>query len=68
LSYFKARNEELGLKAINELQEQQVKFHQLDISNQESVDKFAKYLKENHGGLDILINNAGIKFQVNKFF
>lgn len=65
LVYLTARNEELGKKALRELEEANVKaqFHQLDIDNQESIDRFAKYIKEKHGGLDILINNAAIAFK-----
>ncbi len=66
---FIARNEELGQTAIKELEKLNIKahFHQLDIDNQESIDRFAKYLKEKHGGLDVLINNAAIAFKVNFF-
>lgn len=65
--YLTARNEELGLKAVKELDAINIKvyFHTLDIDNQESINKFAKYLKENYGGLDILINNAAIAFKNN---
>ena len=65
--YLTARNEKLGLQAIEELAKQNVKplFHQLDISNQESINRFAQYIKEKHGGLDLLINNAAIAI-VNK--
>lgn len=61
-----ARNEELGLKALKDLEEKGVKarFHQLDIDNIESINKFAQFIKEQHGGLDILINNAGILIEV----
>ncbi len=61
---YKARNEELGMKAIKELEEQGVKasFHQLDIDNLESIRRFADYIKEKYKGLDILINNAAIAF------
>ena len=41
-------------------------FHQLDVDNQESIDRFAAYLKEKYGGLDILINNAGVALIVFK--
>lgn len=33
---------------------------QLDVTSQESVDTAAKRVKEQHGRLDVLINNAGI--------
>jgi carbonyl reductase 1 len=38
-------------------------FHQLDVTNQESVDKFRDYLATKHGGIDVLVNNAAINFQ-----
>ena len=40
------------------------KFHQLDIGDQASVDRLRDHLKETYGGLDVLINNAGIAFKV----
>jgi NAD(P)-dependent dehydrogenase (short-subunit alcohol dehydrogenase family) len=43
-------------------------FHQLDIDDTESVKSLAAYLKEKYGGLDILINNAAIAFQVEQIF
>ena len=50
------------MKAVKDLEEQNIKvnFHQLDIDNQESIDRFAHYIKEKYGGLDVLINNAAI--------
>lgn len=36
------------------------KFYQLDIENQESIDQFAAYLKNTYGGVDVIINNAGL--------
>lgn len=58
----KARNDNLGMKALKELEEQglRVKFHQLNTNDNESIRRFESYLRMNHGGLDILINNAGI--------
>jgi len=58
-----ARNEELGLKALNELHSSSVEFHKLDITDSQSIDHLAQYLKTKYNGLDILINNAGIVFQ-----
>jgi len=40
-----------------------VKFHQLDIDKKESIVNLRDFLKENYGGLDVLINNAGIAFK-----
>ncbi|XP_055895667.1 carbonyl reductase [NADPH] 3-like [Biomphalaria glabrata] len=36
------------------------KFHQLDVADIDSIVRLKVYLTENYGGLDILINNAGI--------
>lgn len=40
-----------------------LKFHQLDIDNIDSIVRFRDYLKLTHGGLDVLINNAGIAYK-----
>lgn len=42
-----------------------MKFHQLDITNVESIRRFADYIRKTHNGLDILINNAAIAFKTN---
>ena len=39
-------------------------FHQLDIISPDSIQKFKKFLGEKYGGLDVLVNNAGIAFKV----
>lgn len=64
--YLTARNESLGQAAVEDLKKDgfQSKFHQLDITDDASVEMFKNYLIEKHGGLDILVNNAGISFQV----
>ena len=38
------------------------KFHQLDINDQGSVERLRDFLKENYGGLDVLVNNAAIAY------
>ncbi|KAI0510588.1 hypothetical protein KFK09_011195 [Dendrobium nobile] len=38
--------------------------HQLDISDQISVESFSKWVVLNYGGIDILVNNAGINFNL----
>ena len=62
--YLTARNEERGISAVKELQAKgsQVHFYQLDITDIESVKGFQQHIKNKHGGIDILINNAGIAF------
>ncbi|GAQ84026.1 NAD(P)-binding Rossmann-fold superfamily protein [Klebsormidium nitens] len=64
-----ARNPELGAAAQKQLKEEgvDVEFHQLDISDKDSVKSFAKWLEKEHGGLDILVNNAGFAFKGNTF-
>ncbi len=52
------------LQESNSEAQNKVKFHQLDITNVESIRRLANHIKKKHGGLDILINNAGIAFKV----
>jgi len=63
--YLTARNADLGKQAIEELKKEGLKphFHQLEIDNNESVVAFATYIKDNYGGLDVLVNNAAIAFK-----
>ena len=63
--YLTSRNEERGIAAAKSLKNdfQNVKFHSLDISNSESIKKFAQYIKQNYNGIDILVNNAAIAFE-----
>ena len=66
---FSARNEDLGRAALKKVEEtlgssqkSKVFFHQLDVTDESSVKNFADYLKKTHGGIDVLINNAGVAF------
>lgn len=60
--YLTARDVKRGQDAVDSLKKKGYKpvFHQLDVTDENSVKEFAGYLKEQHGGLDILINNAGV--------
>ena len=60
--YLTSRNVENGEKAVKELENLDLKpyFHQLDISDLKSVEKLRDHLVEKHGGLDVLVNNAGV--------
>jgi len=65
-----ARDPKLGQEAIDKLKAEKttnVTFHQLDITDKSSIDRFATYLSNTHGGLDILINNAGMAFKGDAF-
>ena len=61
-----ARDTSLGEAACSSLKGLGLapKFHQLDITNKESVGDLASFLKSTYGGLDVLVNNAGIAFKM----
>ncbi|XP_072938363.1 carbonyl reductase [NADPH] 3-like [Epargyreus clarus] len=60
--YLTARDKTRGEKAVEDLKKEGYNptFFQLEVTDSDSVQAFAKHLKEKHGGIDILINNAGI--------
>ncbi|KAH7299409.1 hypothetical protein KP509_24G009900 [Ceratopteris richardii] len=58
-----ARNADRGQEAIETLKNeglQNVSFHPLDVADKESCAIFASWLSKEHGGLDILVNNAAV--------
>ncbi|KAK7316869.1 hypothetical protein RJT34_00639 [Clitoria ternatea] len=60
-----SRDESVGVESIKVLQEggfTNVACHQLNILDSSSINEFAEWLKENYGGLDILVNNAAVNF------
>ncbi|XP_015888560.2 (+)-neomenthol dehydrogenase [Ziziphus jujuba] len=61
-----SRDTNVGLEAAKVLQEGglNVFFHQLDVLDPLSMSNFADWLKKNYGGLDILINNAAVNFNI----
>ncbi|KAJ8266581.1 hypothetical protein GJAV_G00132150 [Gymnothorax javanicus] len=60
-----ARNERLGHEAVDRLREEgfETVFHQLDIRDQTSSERLGDFLQNKYGGLDVLVNNAGIAFK-----
>lgn len=64
--YLTARSDASGKAAVKKLNDEGLKpfYHQLNIDDQESVDRFGDYIKNTHGGIDVLVNNAGIAFKV----
>ena len=63
--YLTARDEGRGLAAVELLRKEGLspKFHLLDVTDKRSIDKSRDHLEETYGGIDILINNAGIGSQ-----
>ncbi|CAG5126715.1 unnamed protein product [Candidula unifasciata] len=62
-----ARNEDRGRKAVEKLEKEGLhpKFHQLDITDHQSVVRLAEFLRKNYSGLDVLVNNAAIAYEFN---
>uniref|UniRef100_A0A2A4IS40 Uncharacterized protein n=1 Tax=Heliothis virescens TaxID=7102 RepID=A0A2A4IS40_HELVI len=60
--YLTARDEKSGQAAVKKMNDLGLRpiFHQLDVSDRTSVQKFADYIKTKHGGFDALVNNAAI--------
>jgi NAD(P)-dependent dehydrogenase (short-subunit alcohol dehydrogenase family) len=59
---FTARNMLIGRPIVNELRKQYKTawFCQLDVTYEDSIRDLVEYVMEEHGRLDVLINNAGI--------
>jgi NAD(P)-dependent dehydrogenase (short-subunit alcohol dehydrogenase family) len=59
---FTARNMQIGRPIVNGLRKKYKTawFHQLDVTDAGGIRDLADYVMEEHGRLDVLINNAGI--------
>ncbi|XP_054434145.1 carbonyl reductase [NADPH] 1 [Pteronotus mesoamericanus] len=62
-----ARDVARGQAAVQQLQAEGLspRFHQLDINDLQSIRVLRDFLRKEYGGLDVLVNNAGIAFKVN---
>ncbi|KAK1344349.1 hypothetical protein QTO34_014916 [Cnephaeus nilssonii] len=62
-----ARDPARGRAAVQQLQAEGLspRFHQLDIDDLQSIRALRDFLRQEYGGLDVLVNNAGIAFKVN---
>lgn len=67
--YLTARDIARGQEAVKKLEELglQPLFHQLDITDKNSIIKFRDYIASNEGGIDLLVNNAAIAYKVRLF-
>ncbi|KFO28163.1 carbonyl reductase [NADPH] 3 [Fukomys damarensis] len=61
-----ARDEARGRAAVQQLQAEGLspRFHLLDIDDLQSIRAVRDFLRREYGGLNVLVNNAGIAFQV----
>ena len=61
-----ARDESRGLEAVRQLKEEQLdaQFHQLDITDTDSIARLKEFLQTKYQGLDLLVNNAGFAYKV----
>nr|KAF6377422.1 hypothetical protein mMyoMyo1_002144 [Myotis myotis] len=62
-----ARDSARGRAAVQQLQAEGLRprFHQLDIDDLQSIRALRDFLRKEYGGLDVLVNNAGIAFKGN---
>lgn len=63
--YLTSRDINRGKDAVAKLNKEGLhpNFHQLDITEPKSIERFRDYLNTNYGGIDILVNNAAIAFK-----
>ncbi|XP_004264593.1 carbonyl reductase [NADPH] 3 [Orcinus orca] len=61
-----ARDVERGRAAVQQLQAEGLspRFHQLDIDDLQSIRALRAFLRKEYGGLNVLVNNAGIAFKI----
>lgn len=57
-----SRDSGKGKQAFVQLEQEKlpVVFHQLDVTNEDSIKQMETFIREHYGRLDILVNNAGI--------
>lgn len=64
--YLTARSNERGQEALKLIEKEglNVKYHQLDIDDEKSIKSIHDNMVNEYGGIDVLINNAGIAFKM----
>ena len=64
--FLTSRDEGRGQQAVKELAEKfnvNAKYHQLDIDDVKSIERLRDFVQKTYGGLDVLVNNAGMAFK-----
>ncbi len=63
--FLTARDSKRGMAAVADLMAEgcKVNFHQLDLDDAASAEKLKDFLVDRYGGVDVLVNNAGIAFK-----
>ncbi|KAJ6672143.1 (+)-NEOMENTHOL DEHYDROGENASE [Salix viminalis] len=61
-----SRESSAGLEASNALKELglSVDYHQLDVLDSLSIKKLAEWIEQTYGGIDVLVNNAGVNYNL----
>ncbi|KAG5885578.1 hypothetical protein JTB14_003776 [Gonioctena quinquepunctata] len=64
--YLTSRDIARGKEAVERLKQLGLEplYHKLDVTDQSSIDTFKKFIETSHGGLDLLVNNAGVRLKV----
>lgn len=55
-----SRDRAKGEAACASLNEQDVRFAELDVADPASIDRFAEFVSDEYGAADVLVNNAGV--------
>eukprot|EP00118_Oscarella_pearsei_P000839 m.5928 g.5928 ORF g.5928 m.5928 type:complete len:270 (+) comp14486_c0_seq1:138-947(+) len=58
-----ARDVDRGKEACKEGEGLRPLFHQLDITNSASISELTSFIEKTYGGLDVLVNNAGMAYK-----
>lgn len=65
--FLTARDVGRGEKAVADLKALGLnpRFHQLDVTDDNSIAEFKNFVEKNYAGVDVLVNNAAIAYKVN---
>lgn len=59
-----SRDKQKGRRALESIQQAgyRLEYHQLDVGDSASIEQLVNWLRDTHGRLDVLVNNAGINY------